>query len=195
MSNQTIVKAELVSLTSGRTVEDKSLDVVSCIDYGASTAGTAAANTAAINEAIQAASGFVIIPSGISYTEGSLVFKDDVTIIAFSSYGTFTIISDDYDDSPISKGGIGVKTVGQSGIVLRAIDWGVTAEPLLQIVDMATGDIAGSNVKFIEMDEVSAPANPAANKSRLYTRDDGAGKTQLVVQFPTGAVQVLATEP
>jgi hypothetical protein len=44
--------------------------------------------------------------------------------------------------------------------------------------------------------EVSAdPANPAANQARLYLKDNGAGKTQLMVRFGTGAAQILATEP
>jgi hypothetical protein len=29
----------------------------------------------------------------------------------------------------------------------------------------------------------------------LYAKDNGSGKTQLVVRFASGAVQVLATEP
>jgi hypothetical protein len=41
----------------------------------------------------------------------------------------------------------------------------------------------------------SDPAAPPANTARFYSRDNGAGKTQLVVRFPTGAIQVLATEP
>lgn len=45
------------------------------------------------------------------------------------------------------------------------------------------------------MPEISDPAAPAANNAILYVRDNGAGKTQLVVRFPTGAVQVIATEP
>jgi hypothetical protein len=48
---------------------------------------------------------------------------------------------------------------------------------------------------FMEWDEIADAAAPASNKARLYARDNGAGKTQLVVRFPTGAVQVLATEP
>ena len=48
---------------------------------------------------------------------------------------------------------------------------------------------------FAEWDEIADPAAPSANKARLYSRDNGAGKTQLVVRFPTGAIQVLATEP
>lgn len=38
-------------------------------------------------------------------------------------------------------------------------------------------------------------AAPAASRVRIFARDNGAGKTQLVARFPTGAVQVLATEP
>jgi hypothetical protein len=36
---------------------------------------------------------------------------------------------------------------------------------------------------------------PGTNGARLYTKDNGGGKTQLVVRFASGAVQVLATEP
>lgn len=45
------------------------------------------------------------------------------------------------------------------------------------------------------LNELSDPAAPAANKAAVYVRDNGSGKTQLVVRFPTGAVQVVATEP
>lgn len=54
------------------------------------------------------------------------------------------------------------------------------------------------NEDFLEMSEFNttsdAPA-PADNRARIYVRDNGAGKEQLVVRFNTGAVQVLATEP
>ena len=33
------------------------------------------------------------------------------------------------------------------------------------------------------------------NTGRLYVRDNGSGKSQLVIQFATGAIQVIATEP
>ena len=39
------------------------------------------------------------------------------------------------------------------------------------------------------------PAAPAATFGRTYFRDNGAGKMQYCVRFPTGAVQVIATEP
>lgn len=47
----------------------------------------------------------------------------------------------------------------------------------------------------IEFNEMSAPGGGAANTARLYSADNGAGKTQLIVVFNTGAAQVLATEP
>lgn len=48
---------------------------------------------------------------------------------------------------------------------------------------------------WFELGEIADPAAPMANKGRLYVRDNGAGKSQVVVRFPTGAVQVIATEP
>ena len=47
---------------------------------------------------------------------------------------------------------------------------------------------------FFDIKEMTAPAAPATNEARLYVDDTG-GKTRLNVRFPTGAVQVIATEP
>lgn len=47
----------------------------------------------------------------------------------------------------------------------------------------------------IDIVETAAPAAPPSNRARIYCRDNGAGKTQIVVRFPTGATQVMATEP
>lgn len=43
--------------------------------------------------------------------------------------------------------------------------------------------------------EIADPSAPASNSGTLYFRDNGSGKTQLVVRFPTGAIQVISTEP
>lgn len=48
---------------------------------------------------------------------------------------------------------------------------------------------------YQEITEIGDPAAPSANKARLYCRDNGSGKTQIVALFPSGAVQIMATEP
>lgn len=53
-------------------------------------------------------------------------------------------------------------------------------------------DLAGT---ALSMTERSDPSAPSSNIALLYAKDNGSGKTQLVVRFPTGAVQVIATEP
>jgi hypothetical protein len=53
---------------------------------------------------------------------------------------------------------------------------------------------AGTGVELTENGTTDLAAG-ATNTARLYCRDNGAGKTQLVVRFNTGAVQVIATEP
>lgn len=195
----TKMRADFTVLTTGRTVEEKLGGIVNCIDYGADQAASASTNTAAINDAIVAAaavsSGYVIVPVGIAYTEGSIVFDADVILMEFQADGRIVFISSDTGDSPLSKSGIGIKQQGTTGILLRAVDFGVAGEPFLQVVDLANGDVAATHTRFVELDEITPPANPSANKARLYVQDNGAGKTQIVVQFPTGAVQVLATEP
>ena len=42
--------------------------------------------------------------------------------------------------------------------------------------------------------QTAAVSNPSADRGRIYLKDNGAGKTQLVVKFATGADIVLATE-
>jgi hypothetical protein len=45
----------------------------------------------------------------------------------------------------------------------------------------------------LDIDEMTAPTNPAANTARLFVRDNGS-KTELCVIFPTGSIQVIKTE-
>jgi hypothetical protein len=54
-----------------------------------------------------------------------------------------------------------------------------TSKGYIQMLEQATAD----------------PAAPAANGVRIFAKDNGAGKTQLVARFNTGAVQQLAVEP
>lgn len=56
-------------------------------------------------------------------------------------------------------------------------------------------DAVKVNDAYLEFDEVTEPAAPAADNARLYVKDNGSGKTQLCVRFSSGAVQVIATQP
>jgi hypothetical protein len=63
------------------------------------------------------------------------------------------------------------------------------------ILDALGNSIHKSNA-YVELGEVAPdPDAPPADRARLYLRDNGAGKTELVVKFATGAVQVLARQP
>jgi len=48
---------------------------------------------------------------------------------------------------------------------------------------------------FIQILETSTNSNASTNGARIMARDNGSGKTQLIVRFQSGAVQLLATEP
>ena len=49
------------------------------------------------------------------------------------------------------------------------------------------------NTNYQELQEMTAPAG-AANSARIFTQDNGAGKTQLMVIFGSGAAQQIAIE-
>lgn len=48
---------------------------------------------------------------------------------------------------------------------------------------------------YLDILEMPAPSNAAANRARIFAQDNGAGKTQICAIFSSGAVQVIATEP
>ena len=48
---------------------------------------------------------------------------------------------------------------------------------------------------FIEQPEITAPSAPGANSVRIYAQDNGAGKTQLMALFSSGAAQQIAIQP
>ena len=199
MTNQTKVTDPLVTLATTRSLTSRLADQISALDHGATIGGTAAVNTPLINLAIVAATGttgFVVIPPGMAYTEASLTIPDGVMLIVFSASGTVKYLFKDQGASlPVLKGGVVIKQQGNTGILLRADDFGVTAEPILLVQDETTGDVAAVQTKWVELEEISSdPTAPSANRARLYTTDDGSGNTQLAVRFATGSVIPLATE-
>lgn len=65
-----------------------------------------------------------------------------------------------------------------------------TSAGVMCFQDATTGGIAIEGIKL-----AADAAAPAANKGVTYYRDNGSGKMQYCVRFPTGAVQIVATEP
>lgn len=49
--------------------------------------------------------------------------------------------------------------------------------------------------KTIRLEERTGSPDGVTDRAYLFTRDAGNGKTQVCVKFPSGAVQVIATEP
>lgn len=56
-------------------------------------------------------------------------------------------------------------------------------------------DNASTGAAALEFREQTAPSAAAANAVRIYAQDNGAGKTQLMAIFATGAAQQIAIEP
>lgn len=48
---------------------------------------------------------------------------------------------------------------------------------------------------YVQGREISDPAAPDTDHARAYFKDNGSGKTQFVVLFSSGSVQVIATQP
>lgn len=67
------------------------------------------------------------------------------------------------------------------------------------IVNGTSGLLTAQNnfnlVGYQEGVEMTAPSAPSANGYRLFAQDNGAGKTQLMVIFASGAAQQVAIEP
>jgi hypothetical protein len=56
-------------------------------------------------------------------------------------------------------------------------------------------NLKGLHPSNLELTEMTAPAAPAANNVRIFAQDNGAGKTQLMALFATGAAVQIAIEP
>lgn len=82
-----------------------------------------------------------------------------------------------------------------AGAILFAGASGAISQDLTGLFYDQAGTKIVTGGNHLEMNERADPAAPAANKAAFYCRDSGGGKTQLVARFPTGAVQVIATEP
>lgn len=118
-------------------------------------------------------------------------FRRTAAIMDFSSQGL----------AVISFRNSGFVRVGSGG----GYEWSPTTDPdagtdlalirqeagILKLSNASSG-ATGAVMQFVE---IAAPAAPAANNVRLFSQDNGSGKTQLCAIFATGVVQCFATEP
>lgn len=80
-----------------------------------------------------------------------------------------------------------------SGLPLLEVD----ATGLVSLARFGTGINAHKAVNALDgliLTEISTPPTPAANSCRIYAKDNGSGKTQLVVLMPDGVETVLVTQ-
>lgn len=85
------------------------------------------------------------------------------------------------------SGGTDVNLYRQTADILRTDDY----FHALRILVHGTGGQG-----FLQFDEQSVdPGAPSANGVRLFAKDNGSGKTQIVARFNTGATVVIATQP
>ena len=86
------------------------------------------------------------------------------------------------DEFYLTIGG-GVSTIiGDTGI--RMANGGISLGP----AEMPRAGV-------LTLTEQADPTAPSADNALLYCKDNGAGKTQIVARFPTGAVQLIAQQP
>ena len=101
--------------------------------------------------------------------------------------------------------GVGVYGTATSGVGVvgtSATGGGGTfsSDSGIGILGSSVGSYAGAFVgpvhvtKHLDIDEIPTPTLAPAGMARLFARDNGAGKAQLCVIFPSGAEIVLATE-
>lgn len=104
---------------------------------------------------------------------------------AFSGGALGSILYRDTGDATYGAawlaGATGVLTWSGAGVAPT-----VTASPSLTRLHLSS---------YVESVEEAEPAAPSANGYRLFAKDNGSGKTQLMVRFASGASQQIAIEP
>lgn len=81
---------------------------------------------------------------------------------------------------------------GSGAPTINVLDTSITRSAAGVLGIRGNSTTAGGALEFIEQ---TAPAAPSADRVRLYAQDNGAGKTQLMALFNTGAAQQVAIEP
>jgi len=116
---------------------------------------------------------------------GVVAQRNGTNAQTFRVYGTYT------DASNYVRASLGATS---TTVTVTAETAGTGADNVPVVITPAgTSQVeVGNGVQFTEM---TAPSAPGANKVILFAQDNGAGKTQLMALFPSGAAQQVAIEP
>jgi hypothetical protein len=158
---------------------------------GISTEGTGVSGGSEIGIGVGGASQHGYGVYGSSNQDGYAVYAE-----AQSGIGVSASSISSYGVTGSSGTGVGVAGGSDSSDGLRGASnsgYGVHGISSTNYAGYFEGSLYAQT--YIDLPESVVPPAPSANGARLFVRDNGSGKTQLCVLFPTGAVQVVATEP
>ena len=92
-----------------------------------------------------------------------------------------------------------VSATNWAGNAAGFVGWGSQCKlysgMVAQLEVAGNGSGTACHVRLNEFASGADPAAADANSVRLYVRDNGSGKGELCARFPTGAIQVVASEP
>jgi len=128
------------------------------------------------------------IDVGAWITEGMVINNRHSSVAADTGVGL------EITNTSASRANRAFKISG-SGTWLRYMEVLNSAGTPVWLLETLSGTTRQYVSGFQEFEEITDPAAGSANRARLYIKDNGSGKSQLCVRFPTGAVQVLSTEP
>lgn len=125
---------------------------------------------------------------------GSNRFRVGVNGQVYFNYGVScpqVALWEDYNTA-ISLSGASSLSWGSGLPTIGTLDTSLNRSAAGVVGVRGNGPTAGGALEFLEQ---TAPSAPGANAVRLYAQDNGAGKTQLMALFNTGAAQQVAIEP
>ena len=149
-------------------------------------------NTLSVTKIAALNNGYGFANAGITFTNGTQVSSNaDGTLFFGNSYTNAAFLLSITNQNvafgaPYQLGWVSTNDAAGAGI-----DIGIarSGSGILKVTDGSTG--AGA----LHFQEQTAPSAPSANNVYLYAQDNGAGKTQLMAKFATGAAQQIAIEP
>lgn len=138
--------------------------------------------------------GFRAISNGFENCTTGIAFAVDTNLHANS--GQFCVAAQNYFEG-VASGDTGI-SIG-SGCLQTLLVGNMYANVATPVTDSGTSTTRIENDfvktgKYMRFPEVTAPG-ALTNEALVYAQDNGSGKTQLMVRFPTGSAQQISIEP